>query len=147
MITVLNELFVTPPLELSPSLWICVVPVIIGSFVILALWCVILRRKGRIRSNSATELELLQKTKTNFHPPVSKTNGQTEMFHSSAEPPLTIVQFHAEAQTGSKWKEDLMVGRGPERQAVPVCSTMLDHRVPLPATELGGTALVTTKTV
>lgn len=88
-----------------------------------------------------TELELLQTTKANFHPPVSKIKGQAEMFQSSAEPPLALAQFHAESQTGSKREEDVIVCRGPERQA------MSDHRVPLPATELGGTALVTTKTV
>ncbi|RVE69187.1 hypothetical protein OJAV_G00075330 [Oryzias javanicus] len=141
---ILLKVCLSMPVEsspLSPTLWICVVPVIIGSFVILALWCVILRRKSRKKSNSeneVTELELLQKTKANFHPPVSNRKGQTEMFHGST---LTLAQFHAESQTASKREEDPVVCRGPERRA------MSDHRVPLPATELGGTALVTTKTV
>lgn len=36
----------------------------------------------------------------------------------------------------------------PERdRCVVMCNTLREHRIPLPATELGGTALVTTKTV
>uniref|UniRef100_A0AAQ5ZY93 Uncharacterized protein n=1 Tax=Amphiprion ocellaris TaxID=80972 RepID=A0AAQ5ZY93_AMPOC len=140
--TTLNSVMV-----LSPFLWIFVVLATLGSILALALWFVIYRRQTRLT------LELLHNTDppATFHP---ERNGQGEMFHRAAEASSLCHHLHLGAQTGTKWEDNFNACRGPAAHAgteggggLPACSTMVEHRIPLPATELGGTALVTTKTV
>ncbi|XP_054860937.1 uncharacterized protein LOC129347497 isoform X2 [Amphiprion ocellaris] len=149
--TTLNSVMV-----LSPFLWIFVVLATLGSILALALWFVIYRRQTRLSSipeDSLPALELLHNTDppATFHP---ERNGQGEMFHRAAEASSLCHHLHLGAQTGTKWEDNFNACRGPAAHAgteggggLPACSTMVEHRIPLPATELGGTALVTTKTV
>uniref|UniRef100_A0A8D2ZXU3 Uncharacterized protein n=1 Tax=Scophthalmus maximus TaxID=52904 RepID=A0A8D2ZXU3_SCOMX len=136
---------------LSPALWIFVVLATVGSILVLALWFVIYRRQTRPRQES------LQKTepKATIHPLPSERNGQEEMFLRAAEAVSPCAHLHLGAQRGSEREEGFIACRGHAKHAgeeagrgQSACSTMREHnRLPLPATELGGTALVTTKTV
>ncbi|XP_022073645.1 uncharacterized protein LOC110968127 isoform X2 [Acanthochromis polyacanthus] len=143
-------------MALNPFLWIFVVLATLGSILALALWFIIYRRQTR-RSSTPEEalpaLELLHNTDppAEFH---SERNGQGEMFQRAAETSSLCHHQHLGAQTGTKWEDNFNACRGPAGHAGPegggvlsACSTMVEHRIPLPATELGGTALVTTKTV
>lgn len=109
-----------------------------------------------VTEDGKPELKPLQ----NAAPPVklqplpSEKNDEAEIFQSVAEAPPPCFHVHPGSQTGSKWEDDftasrdLMMRAGAEAGGgSPACSTMAEHRIPLPATELGGTALVTTKTM
>uniref|UniRef100_A0A1A8LK44 Uncharacterized protein n=1 Tax=Nothobranchius pienaari TaxID=704102 RepID=A0A1A8LK44_9TELE len=119
----------------------------------LILWSVLFRRQSRVNNNSedpAPEQDLLQKTKP-FNPQCSE-KGQACRGPAGAS--SACHQLHPGAQTAPQWEDGVTVCGGPERHSgkeegggLHVCSNMADHRVPLPATELGGTALVTTKTL
>uniref|UniRef100_A0A4W6DLW8 Uncharacterized protein n=1 Tax=Lates calcarifer TaxID=8187 RepID=A0A4W6DLW8_LATCA len=103
---------------LSPALWIFVVLATVGSILVLVLWM-----QSQHRS-------LFRKQS---HPPQCTHCPQRETvtqgcFREQQRP------LHPHAGTDG--------GGG-----LPACSTVREHRIPLPATELGGTALVTTKTV
>ncbi|XP_037648629.1 uncharacterized protein LOC119501921 isoform X2 [Sebastes umbrosus] len=144
---------------LSPALWIFVVLATLGSILALALWFIIYKRQTRHISTSEDaepQQEPLQKTEppAKIHPPPPERNGQAEMLQRAAWAPPPCPHLHLGAQTGSNWEEDFTACRDPAKYAgteggrgLPTCSTMREHRFPLPATELGGTALVTTKTV
>ncbi|CAG5897488.1 unnamed protein product [Menidia menidia] len=144
---------------LSPSLWICVILATLGSVLAVTLWLVISRQQARSNSSSGDAVpdqQPLQKTEASAkeHPPPSETNGRAEVFHRAAEAPSPCHRLHLGAPKDSRWDDGFTGSRGPSRHsctggggAAPACSPTADHRVPLPATELGGTALVTTKTV
>ncbi|AWP18579.1 Hypothetical protein SMAX5B_005754 [Scophthalmus maximus] len=145
---------------LSPALWIFVVLATVGSILVLALWFVIYRRQTRPSSTPGEAepgQESLQKTepKATIHPLPSERNGQEEMFLRAAEAVSPCAHLHLGAQRGSEREEGFIACRGHAKHAgeeagrgQSACSTMREHnRLPLPATELGGTALVTTKTV
>ncbi|TDH02608.1 hypothetical protein EPR50_G00154590 [Perca flavescens] len=139
---------------LSPALWVCVGLVFLGSVLALALWLTIYKRQTR-HSHTSEDAEQcqrpLQKAEpaAKIHPPPPQTNGQANMLQGGAWAPSPCPHQHLGAQTGSKWEEgftacsDLAKHVGTEWCG----GQMREHRVPLPATELGGTALVTTKTV
>uniref|UniRef100_A0A3Q3JVW9 Uncharacterized protein n=1 Tax=Monopterus albus TaxID=43700 RepID=A0A3Q3JVW9_MONAL len=83
--------------------------------------------------------------------PQPQRNGWTEMFHLVPSP---CPHLYLGTQTGLTWEEGLPLCGAPLKPsgtevggALSACSTVTEHRIPLPATELGGTALVTTKTV
>ncbi|XP_078126393.1 uncharacterized protein LOC144530623 [Sander vitreus] len=140
---------------LSPALWVSVVLVILGSIFALVLWLVIYERQTRHSHTSEEDAEQcqrpLQKAEppAKIHPAPPETNGQAEMLQGAAWPPLFCPHQHLGAQTGSKWEDgftacsDLAKHIGTEWGG----GQMREHRIPLPATELGGTVLVTTKTV
>ncbi|XP_061566978.1 uncharacterized protein LOC133421412 [Cololabis saira] len=146
-------------LVLSPTLWICVTLITLGSFLALTFWFLICRRQTGASANSEAaepELEHLQKPQPPpiFNPPLSERNGQPAMFQRANEASFPCHQSHPGVQTGSTMGNGFSVCRGPighgskdGGEALHACSTTADHKVPLPATELGGTALVTTKTV
>ncbi|XP_008303624.1 uncharacterized protein LOC103375189 isoform X2 [Stegastes partitus] len=141
---------------LSPALWIFVVLATLGSILAVTLWFMIYRRQTRLSSipeDAAPAQQLLHKTEppAKLHP---ERNGQGEMFQRPAEASSLCQHLHQGAQTSTKWEDDFSACRDPAAHAgtevgggLPACSTVAEHRVPLPATELGGTALVTTKTV
>ncbi|XP_024861812.1 uncharacterized protein LOC112450532 [Kryptolebias marmoratus] len=141
-------------LVLSQTLWICVVLVTLGSILALTLWFVIFRRKTRVSSNfedPVPEPEFLPKTEPPIKcpPPHSDRNLACQR---AAEAPSPCHQLYPRGQTESKWEDGFTVCSGPARRSskegeLAVCSAVADHRVPLPATELGGTVLVTTKTL
>ncbi|XP_033501497.1 uncharacterized protein LOC117268870 [Epinephelus lanceolatus] len=144
---------------LNPALWIFVVLATVGSIVALVLWFLIYKRQTRnisISEDAERRQEPLQKTEppAKIHLPPPERNGQAEMLLGAAWALSPCPHLHLGAQTGSKWEEGFTACRDPAKHAgteggrgPPACSTMREHRIPLPATELGGTALVTTKTV
>uniref|UniRef100_A0A7N6AKT3 Uncharacterized protein n=1 Tax=Anabas testudineus TaxID=64144 RepID=A0A7N6AKT3_ANATE len=85
-------------------------------------------------------------------PPSSERNGHAGMFQLAADAPSSCPHLYLGTHMGSNWEKGFTTCRGPAMQTngctgLPACSIVSEHRVPLPATELGGTALVTTKTV
>ncbi|XP_068574870.1 tumor necrosis factor receptor superfamily member 13C-like isoform X2 [Cebidichthys violaceus] len=144
---------------LSPALWIFVVLATLGSILALALWFIIYKRQTRHSSTSeeaGLQQEPLQKTEppAKSQPPPSERNGQAEMLQRAAWTVSPCSHLHLGAQTGKKWEEGFTACSDPAKHAgtegfrgLPTCSTTREHRIPLPATELGGTVLVTTKTV
>uniref|UniRef100_A0A3Q2TPD7 Uncharacterized LOC105918008 n=1 Tax=Fundulus heteroclitus TaxID=8078 RepID=A0A3Q2TPD7_FUNHE len=142
-------------LVLSQTLWISVILVTLGSVLALTLWFVIFRRQTKAHKDledPGPEQEVLQKAepKAMFYPP--DRNGQVPQRAENG--PTACHQMHQGAQMDPKWEDGFSVCSDPAKHAakeenggLPACSTGADHRVPLPATELGGTALVTTKTV
>ncbi|XP_042360776.1 uncharacterized protein LOC121956567 [Plectropomus leopardus] len=144
---------------LGLALWIFVVLATVGSILALALWCIIYKRQNR-NSNTAEDAELRQEPRhkaepsAKIHPPPSERNSQADMLLRAAWAPSPCPHLHLGSQTGSNWEEGSTACRDTAKhagtewtQGLPVCSTIREHRIPLPATELGGTALVTTKTV
>lgn len=74
--------------------------------------------------------------------------GQQELLHKAELPsalsdPLTSLQWRELGQQRAPAKHTCRESNG----GLPPCGQAREHRIPLPATELGGTALVTTKTV
>ncbi|XP_030591672.1 uncharacterized protein LOC115784546 [Archocentrus centrarchus] len=144
---------------LSPTLWIFVVLVVVGSILALTVWFIIWKRQTRRSStceNGILGVKLLQNAAppAKLHPLPPEKNGQAEIFQSVAEAPSLCFHVTPGSQTGSKWEDDFTATRDLPMSAgaeagggSPACSTMAEHRIPLPATELGGTALVTTKTM
>ncbi|KAE8282926.1 hypothetical protein D5F01_LYC18319 [Larimichthys crocea] len=146
-------------MELSPALWICVTVATVGSFVALVVWFVIYRRKTSLRNapeDAEAQQEPLQKTEPPaiLHSLPSESNSHAEMLQRAAGALSPCPHLHLGAQTVSQWEEGFTAYRDITKHAgteggrgLPPCSTMREHRIPLPATELGGTALVTTKTM
>ncbi|KAM7386450.1 hypothetical protein PAMA_009189 [Pampus argenteus] len=143
---------------LSLALWISVGLATMGSILALALWFVIYRQQTRLSSTSDAEpgQEPLQKTEppTKIYQLPSERNSQAETLQRAEANSSPCPHLHLEDQTCSKWEEGFTACRGPAKHAgaeegggLPTCSNLREHRIPLPATELGGTALVTTKTV
>ncbi|XP_070778978.1 tumor necrosis factor receptor superfamily member 13C-like [Enoplosus armatus] len=144
---------------LSPALWIFVVLATLGSILALVHWFIIYRRQTS-HSNTLEDAELqqesLQKTEppSKVYPRPSERNSHAEMLQREAGAPSPCPHLCLGAQTDLKWKEGFTACRDHAKHSeteggggLSACSTMREHRVPLPATELGGTALVTTKTV
>ncbi|KAL3054204.1 hypothetical protein OYC64_006515 [Pagothenia borchgrevinki] len=137
-----------PPLVLlGPALWIVVVLATLGSILAVTLWFIIYRRQTRHSGTSeeAAPQQPLQKTEplAEIHPP------PPEMFQRAAWTPSPCPHQHPGARTGCRSEQEgFTFCSGPSEHAWPEGPNMLrEHRVPLPATELGGTALVTTKTM
>lgn len=90
-----------------------------------------------------------------IHPLPLGRNSHADMLQSEAgDPSLCPFHLHLEAQSTLQWMEDIGPYRAATKHAgteksrgTPLCTTLREHRIPLPATELGGTALVTTKTM
>ncbi|XP_053194663.1 tumor necrosis factor receptor superfamily member 13C-like [Scomber japonicus] len=148
-----------PVMMLSPALWIFVGLATVGSIVALVLWFVIYRQQTR-NSSTSEDAEPGQEPLQKTEPPIkicplpSERNCQAETLQRAAGNPAPCAHLHLGDQTSSKWEEGFTACRGPAKHAgtegvggLLTCSTMREHRIPLPATELGGTALVTTKTV
>ncbi|XP_030264306.1 uncharacterized protein LOC115575990 [Sparus aurata] len=150
---------VNPVMVLSPALWIFVVLATLGSILTLALWFVIYRRQNSPSSTSEDaeqQQEPPQKTEPAaiIHSQPSQRNGHAHMSQRGAAAPSPCYHPHLGAQTSSQWEGCLTSNGDPTKHAgtnggrgLPTCSTVREHRIPLPATELGGTALVTTKTM
>ncbi|XP_076609019.1 uncharacterized protein LOC143334228 isoform X2 [Chaetodon auriga] len=144
---------------LSPALWIFVVLATVGSILALALWFIIYRRQSSLSSTSEDaepQQEPLQKTEPPavIHSLPSETNSHADMLQRAAGAPSPCSHLHLGAQTDSQWEEGFAAYGDPTKHAgmeggrgLHTCSIMREHRIPLPATELGGTALVTTKTI
>ncbi|KAM4634927.1 uncharacterized protein ACJ7VT_004645 [Polymixia lowei] len=142
-----------------PALWVSVVVVAMGLILALVLWFIIYRQQTG-HSNTAVDSELglgpLAKTEplVKIQPPSFEGNGQAEMLQTVMEAPPSCPHLNGGAQTGLGREADFIVCEGPPvpggtegGEGLSVCSEWRKHRIPLPATELGDTALVTTKTI
>uniref|UniRef100_A0A8C1URV6 Uncharacterized protein n=1 Tax=Cyprinus carpio TaxID=7962 RepID=A0A8C1URV6_CYPCA len=107
---------------ISPSVWICVGLVVSGSVLVLLLWFIIYRR----------------------HSGTSQLTGQKD---STPHTPRSIEQ---EEEALSPWPhvngkaQEVPINEGPCGRSL--CNGWAEHGLPLPATELGDSALVTAKT-
>ncbi|XP_077475544.1 uncharacterized protein LOC144088765 [Stigmatopora argus] len=130
------------PISLSPILWIAVVLTILGSIMALALWIIFFRWDSRFnRSSVPTEPEPDPAEKIDpliegheFNPSVSASTSFDQ------RGPLNISKSQKATGHGETDSAQPLGG-------FPVCNSTREHKIPLPATELGGTALVTTKTL
>lgn len=137
----------TPPADqtvasFSPALWIVVLLVTVGSILALALWLVIYRRHSRQHTVEEPGEQLLHKTV----PSVT-----VHCLLPSEASPLGPQHLHSGGPTAPVWQGDAhreQTGHdGGDWGAGLHGSAVRQETVPLPATELGGTALVTTKTL
>ncbi|XP_075888372.1 uncharacterized protein LOC142892250 isoform X2 [Nelusetta ayraudi] len=141
---------------LSPLLCTFVALATLGSILVLAVWC-FLYRKHSSRSRASVggggdEEEGQQEPLQKAEPP-SEGMSRADALPGAAEAGPPCPHLQPDPQAGLQWQEGgmkrelaratWMEGRG----GLPRCSKVQEHRIPLPATELGGTALVTTKTV
>ncbi|XP_053708296.1 tumor necrosis factor receptor superfamily member 13C-like [Synchiropus splendidus] len=113
--------------QVSPMLWTLVVLTTAGSVLALVLWMVIFIRRRR--------------RTTGFRAPDHPT--KTEFLNKPAALPTGVSSSESQGSAHS-CHHDLP---HPSAPSGPSLGPVWSHRVPLPATELGGTALVTTKTV
>ncbi|XP_061158909.1 uncharacterized protein LOC133170194 [Syngnathus typhle] len=147
-----------PPISLIPILWIVLVLITLGSIMALALWFIIYRRQRR-PSRTSEEVESEPEHPQKIEPPVESH------LSPSASPAFSACAhlYHQGPHNTSKWDDDFVNCRGTSKcqkgtrgeetdhaeeiGVLLLCNAMREHRLPLPATELGGTALVTTKTM
>ncbi|KAL7883332.1 hypothetical protein SRHO_G00009900 [Serrasalmus rhombeus] len=136
-VTVVNTLTVLktkapalPWTAFSPSLWICVGVILSISVLALLLWFIIYRRythdTGKRRSKPAAP---------------HKLNGNTvgpALPEQREDLPLSCPHLNGKAEEVSVCEMGWRRG---------ICEAKMEHGVPVPATELGDSALVTTKTV
>ncbi|XP_040047741.2 uncharacterized protein LOC120828301 isoform X1 [Gasterosteus aculeatus] len=146
---------------LTPALWVFVGLATMGSILALALWLVIYKRQTSTSAVSVAEeaglqQHPLQKTEqpAKSQPSSPERNGQAEIMQRAAWAPSPCAHLHLGDQTGHKWAEGFTACSDPAKHdgmdeipGMRACSTTREHRIPLPAIELGGTVLVTTKTV
>ncbi|XP_061740535.1 tumor necrosis factor receptor superfamily member 13C-like [Nerophis ophidion] len=125
-----------PLTALSPVLWAVLMLTTLASILALLVCFVMDRRQSRLRTSS-------EQTEVEEQPSASKSSSAA----TGAHHPHPHLHHH-------QWRDGLhhcdCPGSGrPAREegGVVVCWPAGEHRVPLPATELGDTALVTTKTV
>ncbi|CAJ1075833.1 uncharacterized protein LOC119501921 isoform X2 [Xyrichtys novacula] len=132
---------VSSMMVLSPAVWFVVVLVILASILAVALWFIIYKQHIRISRTPGAESQ--QDPPQKAEPPVVVVNN-----HAEVRVPSACSHLYSEAQIGSGWEGNPTEQSGTdEGRGLPLCSTPKEHRLPLPATELGGTVLVTTKTV
>uniref|UniRef100_A0A672GWM8 Uncharacterized protein n=1 Tax=Salarias fasciatus TaxID=181472 RepID=A0A672GWM8_SALFA len=126
----------------GPALWSCVVVVTLGSILALAVWFFIYRQQRR-----PTWLYLIHTAEPRRQAPAkqppTERNRHTELFLGAPDAPSPCHHLHPEAQRGLKWGDGFTACGGPTVHS----GGPSEHRIPLPATELGGTVLVTTKTM
>lgn len=85
--------------------------------------------------------------------PPSEGMSRADALPGAAEAGPPCPHLQPDPQAGLQWQEGSMkreLARATWMEGgggLPPCSKVQEHRIPLPATELGGTALVTTKTV
>lgn len=120
--------------SISPSVWICVGLVVGGSVLVLLLWFIIYRRHSRT-SQSTGEKDSTPHTPSTIEQeeealsPLPHVNGLTQ------ETPIN------EGPCGRSLCEGRSLCNGRSQ-----CNGWAEHGLPLPATELGDSALVTAKT-
>uniref|UniRef100_A0A8C1UTI3 Uncharacterized protein n=1 Tax=Cyprinus carpio TaxID=7962 RepID=A0A8C1UTI3_CYPCA len=106
----------------DPSVWICVGLVVSGSVLVLLLWFIIYRRhSGTSQPNKV----------------VSPRNGNRENKRYEEEALSPWPHVNGKAQ-------EVPINEGPCGRSL--CNGWAEHGLPLPATELGDSALVTAKT-
>ncbi|XP_061893355.1 uncharacterized protein LOC133642948 [Entelurus aequoreus] len=140
-----------PLTALSPVLWVVLMFTTLA-FVLALLVCFVMdRRQSRLHTTSEqTEAEAqtsTSKTSTSKTSPSKTSPSKSSTAAACAHHPHSHLHHQ-------EWRDGLhhcgCAGWGQparEEEGVLVCWPAREHRVPLPATELGDTALVTTKTV
>lgn len=138
----------------NPGLWIFVLLATLGSILALALWIVIYIRHKR---PPTVEAEPAEQPPQKIDPPSTVhsllPSEKPERAERAGAPHSQCPHLHTGIQTSSTWEEGFGAWRvhikhdGKDWAGGPVWSAVRQETVPLPATELGGTALVTTKTV
>ncbi|KAK7166979.1 hypothetical protein R3I94_001394 [Phoxinus phoxinus] len=108
-------------LSISPGVWICVGLLAAGSVLLLLLWFIIYKRHARTSQNTAGEKD------TTPHTPTTVEQEEEALW------------LHLNGQTQEVPVSAGACGRG-------LCNGWAEHGLPLPATELGDSALVTAKT-
>ncbi|XP_043083615.1 tumor necrosis factor receptor superfamily member 17-like [Puntigrus tetrazona] len=108
--------------SISPSTWICVGMVTSNSVLVLLLWFIIYRRHSRTsqstgEKDSAPHTLITIEQEEKALSPLPRVNGQ---------------------------RQEVPIDEGPCGRSL--CNGGAEHGLPLPATELGYSALVTTKT-
>uniref|UniRef100_A0A672KBB5 Uncharacterized protein n=1 Tax=Sinocyclocheilus grahami TaxID=75366 RepID=A0A672KBB5_SINGR len=106
---------------ISPSVWICVGLVASGSVLVLLLWFIIYRRHSG--------------TSCGQNP--SKTSQPVSLIAQEEDALSPWPHINGQAQ-------EVPINEGPCGRSL--CNRWAEHRLPLPATELGDSALVTAKT-
>ncbi|KAG7460047.1 hypothetical protein MATL_G00217180 [Megalops atlanticus] len=132
--------------EVSLSVWITVAVVVNGSILALFLWFIIYKRQTT-RSHTAVDTEAECSSGVQ---PAGRANPAAVAVETE-EPPISCPHLNGGPPSSAKqeaptWQESLECDTGNEGGAY-VCNGRKDHKIPLPATELGDAALVTTKTV
>ncbi|XP_077058633.1 uncharacterized protein LOC143711169 isoform X2 [Siphateles boraxobius] len=107
-------------LAISPSVWICVGLLASGSVLVLLLWFIIYKRHTRTSQNTGEK-------DTTPHTPTAVEQEEEALW------------MHLNGQTQEVPVSAGACGRG-------LCNGWAEHGLPLPATELGDSALVTAKT-
>ncbi|KAJ8387577.1 hypothetical protein AAFF_G00152730 [Aldrovandia affinis] len=127
----------------SPSVWIPVVVVVNGSILALFLWFIYKRQTRHNHAAVDAEAEIS---------PEVQLDGRTDPVAVKGEgPPTSCPHVNGGPQGLIKqevptWRKDYECDTG-GGDSVHMCNHRMDHGIPLPATELGDAALVTTKTV
>uniref|UniRef100_A0A3B3S6E4 Uncharacterized protein n=1 Tax=Paramormyrops kingsleyae TaxID=1676925 RepID=A0A3B3S6E4_9TELE len=128
----------------SKSVWVSVAVIISVSLLALLLWCLIFRRerrpvRGAVEAGRPAEAD------------AEAGRDRPAMAAEEEEPPAAFPYENGGPAGGqdpvdSIWREAVRCDERGESSAH-VCNGRKEHGIPLPATELGDAALVTTKTV
>uniref|UniRef100_A0AAQ4RWV5 Uncharacterized protein n=1 Tax=Gasterosteus aculeatus aculeatus TaxID=481459 RepID=A0AAQ4RWV5_GASAC len=143
------------------ALHICIWGNRIAQYIQFSLRCSNIQEHAHVAAVSVAEeaglqQHPLQKTEqpAKSQPSSPERNGQAEIMQRAAWAPSPCAHLHLGGQTGHKWAEGFTACSDPAKHdgmdeipGMRACSTTREHRIPLPAIELGGTVLVTTKTV
>uniref|UniRef100_A0AAY5JVM9 Uncharacterized protein n=1 Tax=Esox lucius TaxID=8010 RepID=A0AAY5JVM9_ESOLU len=133
----------------NPAVWISVVVVLNGSILALFLWFIIYRKQRRHRRTTVDPEAPETRSKAK---PAVETDCKAAAVQSEKEAPPSCCHLNGGPQTyfgqeASTYNRAPGCGPLGEVGSVFMCSSQREHGIPLPATELGDAALVTTKTV
>ncbi|XP_035381563.1 tumor necrosis factor receptor superfamily member 13C-like [Electrophorus electricus] len=116
--------------QLNPTMWVCVGVVMCNTLLALLLWFFIYRRLGHNTGKRNPDSPAgCDQNGTLLRPPLLRVKG---------DPPASCPHTNGRIQEVSICE----MGQGWD-----TCTGRVEHGIPLPATELGDSALVTTKTV
>lgn len=106
---------------------------------------------GCVAEDSEAQKEPLQKTEPppTIHSQPSERPSHADTLQRGAAASSLYSQLYLEAQTSTQWEEVIPAkyARTDGGRGLQTCSPVREHKIPLPATELGDTALVTAKTI
>lgn len=144
---------------LSPAVWVSVVVVVNGSILALCLWFILYRlRTTNTHSTGDPEAELQVPAKTHLSMEAHTHHAPGVVIQSWGGGPSSSPQMNGGGtHTAYSQEGGLPSCRGPPgwgdgleevglEGGLVMCRAMREHGIPLPATELGDAALVTTKT-
>ncbi|KAM9473732.1 uncharacterized protein ACWYII_008369 [Salvelinus alpinus] len=134
----------------SPAVWISVVVVVNGSILAMFLWFIIYKMQAR-RNHTAGEPEAGLNPPAKALPPV-EGDCTVAVVQREEEAPPSCAQLNGGPQTCFRQEVSTYSGASGcgslgEVGGMFMCNGLREHWIPLPATELGDAALVTTKTV